>query len=176
MKLNKPKFAGAISAALFTAIICIISQIAIPSPLGVPFTLQTFAIALCGYLLGVKWSVCAVVVYILIGAIGVPVFSSFRGGAQALISATGGFIIGFLFLSAACSISVKLKRDIFKILLSLGGLLLCHMIGALQFGIVSEIGFFKAFMISSLPFLIKDIISVIAAFYIANKIIKKRRF
>ena len=84
-------------AALFTAITAALSQAAIPTPFGVPLTLQTFAVALCGYVLGIKWGLASIITYILLGVFGVPVFSGFKGGAQVLFGATGGFIFGFLF-------------------------------------------------------------------------------
>ena len=75
-----------ILAALFTAVIAVLSQTAIPTPFDVPLTLQTFAVALCGYTLGIKWGVASVAAYILLGAVGVPVFSGFKGGAQVLFN------------------------------------------------------------------------------------------
>ena len=86
-----------IMAALFTAITAVLSQTAIPTPFDVPLTLQTFAVALCGYALGVKWGLASIATYILLGVCGVPVFSGFKSGAQVLFGATGGFIFGFLF-------------------------------------------------------------------------------
>ena len=58
-------------AALFTAITAALSQAAIPTPFGVPLTLQTFAVALCGYVLGIKWGLASIITYILLGAFGV---------------------------------------------------------------------------------------------------------
>lgn len=175
MKIKKGKLTSAIEAALFTAIICIVSQIAIPTPLNVPITLQTFAIALCGYWLGLKWGLAATAVYIILGAVGLPVFSFFRGGTQVLTSATGGFIIGFLILSASCGIASRFKKTSLKLLLGIVGLLICHMIGILQFSFVSNTTLFEAAAVSSLPFLIKDIILVIASYPIAKKYKKQRQ-
>ena len=78
-------------AALFTAVTAVLSQTAIPTPFDVPLTLQTFAVALCGYTLGIKWGLASILTYILLGTAGVPVFSGFRGGVQVLFGATGGF-------------------------------------------------------------------------------------
>ncbi len=175
MKIKNSKLSGVVFSALFAAVLCIVSQIAIPTPFGIPFTLQTFAVALCGYLLSVSCSVSVVMVYITLGVIGLPVFSHFRGGAQLLFSSTGGFLIGFLILAAACSFTEKLPKDILKIASGLIGLIVCHLIGITVFSLVSNSPFFEAALVSSLPFLIKDIVSVITAFYIAKKL-KKQRF
>ena len=174
MKIKNKKLLNLIFAALFAAVLAVTSQIAIPTPMLVPITLQIFIIALGGYLLGTTTSLSSVAVYITLGAVGLPVFSHFRGGAQILFSATGGFIIGFLILAAACGLSGKLKRDISKIAISLLGLLLCHLCGTAVFSIITNTPFFESFMVSSLLFLIKDIILVILAFYISKKI--KQRF
>ena len=93
--------------ALFVAIISVISQIAIPMPSLIPITLQTMIIALAGYLLGLKRGLCAVFVYILLGAVGAPVFSSFQGGFSVIIGHGGGFILGFIPLVILCGISKK---------------------------------------------------------------------
>ena len=67
--------------AVFAAALAVMSQISIPMPSGVPITLQTFALALIGYSLGAKRGAMAVLVYLLLGAVGVPVFANFHGGA-----------------------------------------------------------------------------------------------
>lgn len=159
-------------AALFTAIISIISQISVITPLGVPITLQTFAVSLCGYLLGVKWGMASVVTYILAGAVGLPVFSGFQGGIQHLTSATGGFITGFLFIALFCGISSDKFSKNLKILMGIIGLVICHIIGILQFKFITGTGIREVLITVSLPFVLKDIISLIAAFMISLKIKK----
>lgn len=65
-----------------TAVIVIMAQISIPMPLGVPMTMQTFAITLAAVILGSRKSALATTIYVLLGAVGVPVFANFRGGYQ----------------------------------------------------------------------------------------------
>lgn len=161
-----------IFSALFTAVICVFSQIAIPTPI-IPITLQVFAVCLCGYLLSAKFSLLSVLCYILLGAVGLPVFYGFQGGAQHLISLTGGFIFGFLPLAFCCGIFRKSKSEIFKISFGVIGVLICHLIGVLQFSLVSSNGFFESFLIVSLPYLLKDIPLCVIAYYIAKFIIRK---
>ena len=81
---------------LFTSIIIICSWITVP--FTVPFTLQTFAIFLSLLILGGKRGIIAIVLYLLLGLIGLPVFSGFKGGLASLIGPTGGFLIGFVFM------------------------------------------------------------------------------
>lgn len=73
---KKIKTADLVMIALFAAITAVLSQIAIPMPTQVPVTLQTFAVALCGYCLGAKKGTAAILIYILLGAVGIPVFTS----------------------------------------------------------------------------------------------------
>lgn len=163
-----------IFAALFTAVICVFSQIALPTPV-LPITLQIFGVCLCGYLLGAKFSLLSVLCYIVLGAIGFPVFYGFQGGVHHLLNLTGGFIFGFLPLSICCGASRKFKKDIFKILFGIFGVLICHIIGVLQFALISSNGIAASFGVASLPFLIKDIPLCIAAFY-ASRLINKSKF
>lgn len=152
-----------VMVGLMTAVLAVLSQIAIPLPFGVPLTLQTFAVALCGYVLGWRSGGLAVVVYILLGAVGVPVFTGFSGGPSVLVGMTGGFIWGFLPMAVLCGLGQKLQRRWMQLLPGLLGLLLCHIAGVIQFAIVSHNGFWQSLLLASAPFLIKDILSVAAA-------------
>ena len=90
------------SVALFTAVICILSICQIPLPSGVPITLQTFALALCGYVIGAKLGAISATLYLLLGLIGLPVYAGMAAGPGVLFGPTGGFIFGFIFLSLFC--------------------------------------------------------------------------
>ena len=85
-------------AGLFAAVIAVMAQISIPMPLGVPMTMQTFAITLAAVVLGSKLSAIATLVYLLLGAVGVPVLANFSGGIDKFVGPTGGFLISFHFL------------------------------------------------------------------------------
>lgn len=69
-----------VMVGMFAAFLAVMSQISLPMPTGVPITIQVFAVALVGVVLGWKLGLAAVVVYILIGAVGAPVFANFQGG------------------------------------------------------------------------------------------------
>lgn len=81
--------------SLATALICIIAPFSFPMPMGVPMTLQSFIITLTAVILGSRRGAVATLIYILLGAFGLPVFSNFTGGWQCLIGPTGGFILSF---------------------------------------------------------------------------------
>ena len=158
---------GLVTAALFTALIVVCSQIAIPMPTQVSLTLQSFGVALCGYVLGVKWGLASIITYVLLGTVGVPVFSELKGGVQVLFGASGGFIFGFIFFVLLCGVSLLVKNKGLKLLLGLGGLAICHIIGIIQFAIVYKTDLISSFLMVSAHYLIKDIILVTGAFFLS---------
>ena len=170
----KIKTTDLVQIALFAAIIAILSQISIPTPFGVPISLQTFAVALCGYFLGAKKGTAALLVWIAVGAVGVPVFTGFKGGFAVLLGLTGGFIYGFIPQVLLCGI--ELKRKPLRIALGAAGILACHLCGAAQYALLMGIDFLQSALTVSVPFLIKDIVSIVAAYFgaIAIKSATKR--
>ena len=158
--------------ALFTAVICILSQISFATPL-VPLTFQVLAIALCGFTLSLKQSLSATITYLLLGSFGLPVFSNFKGGVQVILGPTGGFLTGFIILTLFCGISKKSTNPIFKIILCGLGLLLCHLAGVLQFSLVTNNGFLASFVSASLPFIFKDVVLIVLAFFLSKFIINR---
>lgn len=85
-----------VTTAVFTALLCVVAPVSIPLPGLVPVSLATFAVYIASALLGGKRSALAVVVYILLGAVGVPVFSGYQGGLGVLFGVTGGYIVGYI--------------------------------------------------------------------------------
>lgn len=153
--------------AVFAAIIAIFSQFIIPLPSGIPLTLQTFSVAAAGYVLGSTKGSAAVFVYIALGAVGVPVFTGFQGGLGSLLGITGGFIFGFLPLVFMCGIETK--RLFLKLTFGLIGVVFCHTLGILRFAEFS--GDIKsAFFAASVPYILKDIVSIVLAAVISGKI------
>ena len=159
----KIKTIDLVSTALFAAIIAVMSQISIPTPFGVPVSLQTFAVALCGYFLGAKKGTAAVLVWIAVGAVGVPVFAGFKGGFAALLGITGGFIYGFIPLVLLCGIELKHKP--LRIVFGAAGMILCHLCGALQYALLMGIDILQSLLTVSVPFLAKDIVSIVLAYF-----------
>ena len=156
--------------AVFTAIIAALSQVSIPMPNMVPITLQTFAVSLAGYFLGAKKGVASVGVYVMLGAVGAPVFASFKGGFAVLIGYTGGFIWGFIPLAFLCGILADKKLGM---ALGVLGIVVCHLLGSIQYMILSGNGFWASVALVSLPYILKDLLLIPAAFFI-SKTIKKR--
>lgn len=169
------KLLNIIYIGLFAAVITVLAQLSVPTPGGVPMTLQTFGVALCAYVLGWKRGSLSYLVYFLLGLCGVPVFAGFTGGLARLFGPTGGFLLGFFLLSLSCGHSFPWGTDKKKtmaplpsILLGIVGLLCCHCLGVLHIARLSAVSPTESFLLFSLPYLMKDILSVIAAFFIAK--------
>lgn len=162
-KKSKMETKYVVYVGMFAALLAILSQIAIPMPSGVPITLQTFAVAVTGVILGYKLGCVSIFVYILLGAVGVPVFTGFMGGIGKLVGPTGGFIWGFIFMILFCGLSTRTKNIVGKAFLCMVGLACCHLLGALQYSFVAGVSYVDSLLLVSVPYLIKDVASVIIA-------------
>ena len=140
-------------AAVFAATLSVACPLTVPIG-AIPVTLAVLFLFLCGGLLGPRDGTVAVAVYVAIGALGVPVFSGFRGGYSVLIGPTGGFILGYF----PCVILAGLGRERRRLrpLFFLLGLLACYLPGALQFGLVTGNDPLTVCKLSILPFLLPD--------------------
>lgn len=155
--------------ALCASIMAVLSQLAIP--LGpVPLTVQAFTVSLIGFYLGGKCGLASVAVYIALGAVGAPVFAGLQGGFGVLIGYTGGFVWGYMPFVCMCGLG---RRPAVKITCGICGLVLCHLIGTIQYAILAELSVGKALLIVSAPYILKDVFLVVGAFFVA-KTLKKR--
>ena len=160
--------------ALFSALIAVCAQIAIPLPIGVPLSLQTFGVMLAGVMLGAKGGVAATLVYIILGAIGVPVFANFTGGFERIVGITGGFILSFPLLALAAGIGASRKNKIWFIVWLAIGILINHACGVLMFAFRTPAGINFAnliytFTLASAPFLPGDAVKAAIAIIISRR-------
>ena len=174
-KFFKSKIGNITISAMFVAVIAVVSQFSLLTPTGVPITFQVFGVALCGYLLKPKQSFCVLITYILIGVVGLPVFSNFKGGLNVLFGATGGYIIGFIFLAVLCSFAKDRKTKLIKMLFGVCGVFACHITGFMWLVIVNGTKFGLPLFIFESVFIIKDIVLVVAAVFVAKTIRKNSR-
>ena len=154
--------------ALFAAVMAVCSWITVPA--AVPFTLQTMGVFLAVGLLGGKRGTISVLVYLFLGAIGLPVFSGFAGGLGYMMGATGGYIIGFLFSALIMWFMEKaFGRDMKILILSMVlGLILCYAFGTAWFitvysGSNGPIDLATALGWCVFPFIIPDAIKIAVA-------------
>lgn len=161
--------------SLFAVIIALCSYITIPA--GIPITLQTLGVFLALELLGGKKGTFSVLLYLLMGAIGVPVFSGFRSGIGVLLSNTGGYIVGFVFLSLIYWLITSLlgPKTYARILGMFIGLIVCYFFGTLWFTIaysdiknMSEM--IPVLQMCILPFIIPDIAKMFLSLVLRNKL------
>lgn len=148
---------GMVFTALFAALICVAAPFSIQ--IGpIPITLATFAVYLAGALLGGKRAVIAVAVYILLGTVGLPVFSGFRGGFQTLLGPTGGYIIGYIPLAFITGVfaEMKSKRHWTIIIGMLLGTAALYAFGTAWYMIQSGVGLGEALLLCAVPFLPGD--------------------
>lgn len=158
-----------IFTAIMAALICIAAPISVPIGL-VPISLATFAVYLAGGLLGAKRGALAVVVYILIGAVGLPVFSGFAGGFAKLLGVTGGYIIGYVPCALLSGLLYDRTRRVWTLPVGMVlGTLACYIFGTAWFliatadGAITGASVVSALMMCVVPFLPGDAIKIAAA-------------
>lgn len=155
--------------AIFTALMAVCSWISIPT--AIPFTLQTMAVFLAVGLLGGKRGTLAVTAYVLLGAVGAPVFANFSGGIGILLGQTGGYILGFI---GSALVMWAMERFLGGKLWGLGlnmllGLLVCYAFGTAWFMVVYPMGgeavsLWAALTWCVFPFLLFDGLKIALAF------------
>lgn len=160
---------GICLTAVFAALTCALSPISIPTPFGVPITLQTFIITVTAFLLGIKAGTAAILCYVLLGVAGLPVFSGFTGGAAVIFGATGGFIICFPLFALIISLVFYVNKVISRVLIGLSAVLILYTGGIAQFLIISKSGFEVA-IIGFIPYFIKDVIIVLLSYFLCGRI------
>ena len=162
-------------AGLFAAVIAVMAQISIPMPLGVPMTMQTFAITLAAVVLGSKLSAIATLVYLLLGAVGVPVLANFSGGIDKFVGPTGGFLISFPIMAYIIGLGVE-HRDAFKGAFPVAvvvGTVVNYIVGVILFVIVAHSTVSVAVSACVLPFIPTAIIKAVLACVLGLNIRKR---
>ena len=159
---------------LFTAVLAICAWISVPMGDTV-ITLQTFGIFLTLGLLGGKRGTVTVLVYLLLGAIGVPVFSGFRGGLGALLGTTGGYIFGFMSTSVLYWIMTSIKdTPHIRLIAMIIGLLLCYGCGSwwymTRYLSGSQLTLGLVLLKCVVPYLLPDAIKLALAWILTGKL------
>jgi len=159
--------------ALFAVLIAICAWISIPST--VPFTLQTFAVLCTMGLLGGKRSVLAVTVYLLLGLVGIPVFSGFRGGFGMLLGVTGGYLVGFLVSTLLYWLITSLLGNSFgvRVFGMAVGLIACYVFGTAWFMVAyaastGPVGLSTALGWCVVPFILPEIVKTALAVFVVR--------
>ena len=161
--------------ALFVALMAICAWITIPA--AVPFTMQTFGVFLALLLLGGKRGAICMAVYLLLGAVGVPVFSGFRGGVSALVGSTGGYLVGFIVSALLMwALTGFARRNRWTLAVALAvSLLACYGFGTVWFVVVSvragkAMTFGTALSFCVLPYILPDAAKIWLAYFLSKRL------
>ncbi|MDE7262598.1 MAG: biotin transporter BioY [Oscillospiraceae bacterium] len=163
--------------AVFTALLAVCSWIAIPTPTRIDFTLQTMGIFLAVGILGGQRGTLAILAYILLGLVGAPVFSGFSGGPGALLTPSGGYLIGFLFTGLAMWAMEKIlgeKPWVLAVSMLLG-MIVYDAFGTAWFMTVypmngESVGLWTALGWCVLPYIGFDLIKLVLAFFLSIRL------
>lgn len=160
---------------LAVALIAICSWISIPT--AIPFTMQTFAVFAVVGILGMYRGTLAVVVYILLGAAGVPVFAEFSGGIGVLFRNTGGYIMGFIFAALITGAIIKMfgKKVWVMAAAMVAGLLVCYAFGTAWFMVVyarsnGAVGAAAALSWCVIPYIVPDLVKIALAILLTKRV------
>ncbi len=152
-------------SSLFASLLAICAWLSVPLP-GISFTMQTFGVLLTLGILGGKWGSISILLYLLMGLVGLPVFSGFRGGGAALLDPAGGFLWGFL----VCGLLYRAAERAGRLPAMLFGMLGCYLCGCFWFSRYAGISMAAAAGVCVLPWVIPDGIKLALAWELARRI------
>ena len=164
--------------ALFTVLTAVCAWISVPVPAPlIQFTMQTFAVFAALLTLGGRRGTYAVTAYLLLGAVGAPVFSNFRGGLSVLLGATGGYILGFFFQALLYWLMTARLGETLKVKIaaSVAGLILCYAFGTAWYLVLyaqmgKPVGVLTALGYCVFPFIFPDLVKLVLAVLLAQRV------
>lgn len=174
MKRSKYKIQDYCKIAILTAITAVMAQISIPMPVGVPMTMQTFAVILTAIILGARNGMISMIIYLLLGMVGVPVFANFGGGLYYFVGPTGGFLVSFPIMAwiIGWGTEHKKQRGMFWVMLVIGTSV-NFIVGALYYKFVMECSLMTAVTASVLPFIPMTVVKTVGAAVLGLKLRKR---
>ena len=158
---------------LMTAVTCILGPLSPPLPFSpVPITLTNFAVFLSIYILGMKYGTISLLIYLALGTIGLPVFSSFSGGLGKLAGPTGGYLFGFIFLALIHGFfMLRFHKKTFASIIGMTlGMIACYLFGTIWLALHMSLTFKAALMIGVIPYLPGDAVKIALAAIIGPKL------
>ncbi|MDR0839937.1 MAG: biotin transporter BioY [Christensenellaceae bacterium] len=156
--------------ALFAALTAVCSQIAIPLPF-VPINLALLAVLLCGAVLGCKWGAASMLVYVLLGLLGAPVFAGFGAGAGVLFGKTGGYIMGYILAAALAGLLAPSPAGYWRQCAAMAvAVVACYALGTAWFLWVTRLPLGVSLTYCVWPFLPGDALKILLAAYLSGKL------
>lgn len=167
---------------MFVALLAVSAWIVIPA--AVPFTMQTFMVFAIVAILGMKKGALTILVYILLGLVGVPVFSGFTGGVGVLAGPTGGYLVGFVLTAIVTGAILKIfgrKTPVMFIAMA-AGLVVCYIFGTIWFmflysgvNVAESVSIWTALTMCVFPYVVPDLIKIALAIMLSKKVSKHLR-
>lgn len=169
--MKKPKIYEMAIVGLMAAIMCILGPLSIPIGL-IPISPTNLVIFISLYALGMKKGTRALIIYLLVGFAGVPVFSGFSAGPSKLLGPTGGYLIGFIFMALIAGFFIDrfFNNWYLGILGMLLGTGILYIFGSLWLAYQANISIKAALTIGVIPFLVGDFFKIIISAYLGRKI------
>jgi len=173
MKING-HIRGMTLTALMCAMLCVAAPLSIPIG-AVPISLATFVVMLSCYVAGTKRAVCSVILYLCLGAAGLPVFSGFEGGIGKLVGPTGGYLAGYILLALISGAFIDLARGrkALELVGMLTGTVVLYAFGSAWLAVQMKITFADALLAGVLPFIPGDLLKTAAA-QLVGSLVKER--
>ena len=159
--------------ALMTAVTCILAPLSIPLPFSpVPISLTNLVIFISVFILGMKDATISFLIYLLLGTVGLPVFSSFRAGLSVLAGPTGGYLIGFIFLALIQGFAMKYfdRKLLPTIIGMLIGMAVCYIFGTVWLAKLMSLSFKEGLFMGVIPYLPGDAVKIIIAVIVGPKL------
>lgn len=175
MTSGTPKIKQMALIGLMTAVLCILAPIALPLPISpVPISLGSMIVCFAVTILGMRNGFLSVLLYLLLGLVGLPVFSGFTGGIGRLLGPTGGYLVGYLFLTLFLGFFVerfhnRLSGNLFG---ALAGMILLYLFGTLWLAFQLDLDFVSALFTGVIPYVPLDIIKTILAVLLGRQLRK----
>jgi biotin transport system substrate-specific component len=160
---------------LMAAVTCIMGPLSLSIPVSpVPISLTIFAIYLSVYVLGMKKGTLSTIIYLLIGLIGIPVFSSFSSGPAKLLGPTGGYLIGYIFLALICGFFIDhWNNRLIQFAGLVVGCLVCYIFGTAWLAYQASMSFNAALAAGVIPFIPGDLVKIVIALIVGPEIRKR---
>lgn len=163
---QRTKLNDVIYSGLFAALIAVLGLVSIPLPISpVPISGQSLAIMLAGSILTVRQAAFSVLTFLLVGAVGVPVFAGGTGGVGIIVGPRGGYLIGFLVGAVIISLLKGSRNHVWRLALAniTGGIVVVYILGMLWLSFITGMGLQKAMMVGVLPFIPGDLCKAVIA-------------
>ncbi len=170
---NKTK--SMVITALMAAVICVLGPLSLTIPISpVPISLVNLAIYFSCYILGMKLGTVSVILYLLIGFAGMPVFAGFTAGAGKLLGPTGGYLVGYVFIALICGFAFEhSKGRATELLGMLLGTCACYLFGTAWLAYQAGLGFSAALAAGVIPFIPGDLVKIVIALVAAPMLVRR---